>query len=133
MENVVKIPIDQAIKEVDNFLCGLIKNERSRERLNDQEEKLIELVADGVVYFNEEGRLVVKLYEPISEKDELSFKKTRVSVGEIEKIMVHKNEITNNKAILSKIVSPPIHPALLDKVTDDFVNLQICLSFFLPA
>ena len=90
-----------------------------------------------MVVIDSDGKLIYKLQYPIKAvgTDNVVLKEVkcvgrRISVGEMEKNMVGKNDVEKSRKIIAYMCS--INSALVSQMDDDFVVLSTISAFFLP-
>ena len=139
-----KVDIETAKQDFDRFVAALNINERKLNALRQDAasgknpvDELIELIQDGLVIIEDDGRLVYKLQYPIKAVgtdtvvlSECKCVNRRITVGEMEKHMVGKNDIEKSRKIIAYMCS--INSALISQMEDDFVVLSVISAFFLP-
>ena len=138
------VDIETAKLDFDRFVEALNINERKLIALKQDSasgknpvDELIELIQYGLVVIDSDGKLVYKLQYPIKAAgtdnivlSEVKCVGRRISVGEMEKNMVGKNDVEKSRKIIAYMCS--INSALVSQMDDDFVVLSTISAFFLP-
>ena len=93
-------------------------------------------IENSDVYFKIEDCIVYNLIDPIEFDNgdsitELTFRKRRITVGEMEKNMVGKNDVEKTRRIFAFLTKK--NSAIFTKMqSDDFMNISNIAAFFLP-
>lgn len=131
-----KVDIEVAEHDFQRFVEALKINELKLKKLEEEKDAVIELIEYGYISVDEEGKITYKLIEPVeyeSGKEALSsltFGLRRVTVGEMEKQMVGKNDIEKTRRMFGYLTKQ--NSALFKKMGDDFMNISHIAAFFLP-
>jgi len=133
---MTKVAYEIAVLDFERFIESLKISELKLEKLQDEKDEIIKLISAGFIIIDESGRLIYKLQYPISNKDgevvlsEMKFCSRRITVGEMEKKMVGKNDIEKARKMVAYMTST--NSAFIEQMDDDFVALGMISAFFLP-
>lgn len=131
-----KVDIEVAEQDFQVFVDALKINELKLKKLEDEKDSVIELIEYGYASVDEDGRITYKLVEPVTFESgnealsELTFGLRRITVGEMEKQMVGKNDIEKTRRMFGYLTKQ--NSALFKKMGDDFMNVSNIAAFFLP-
>jgi hypothetical protein len=133
---MMKVANEIAVQDFERFVESLKISERKLEKLQEEKAELINLIMEGLIIINEDGKLIYKLQYPICDKDnqpvltEMKFGGRRITVGEMEKKMIGKNDVEKARKMIAYMTGT--NSALLEQMDDDFVALGTISAFFLP-
>ena len=132
-----KVDIEVAEQDFQRFIDALKVNELKLKKLEEEKESVIELIEYGHACVEEDGKIIYKLIEPVTFEvsgkeaiSELKFGLRRITVGEMEKHMVGKNDIEKTRRMFAYLTGT--NSGLFKGLKDDFMNVANIAAFFLP-
>ena len=132
----MKVDIEIAEQDFQRFIEALKVNELKLKKLEEEKDAVIELIEYGHACVEEDGKIIYKLIEPVefeSGKEaisELKFGLRRITVGEMEKNMIGKNDIEKTRRMFAYLTKT--NSGLFKGLKDDFMNVANIAAFFLP-
>lgn len=125
-----------AEEDFKRFTNSLNLSELKLSKLEEEKSTVLELIQLGYIEIDEDGKLTYNLQFPIKNESgqitvgKLEFAKRRVTVREMEKKAIGKNDVEKSRRILGYLTGQ--NSELFSNMDDDFVACGTISNFFLP-